>query len=56
MQAFKEVGLKIPLVVRLEGTNVKLGKQLFKDSGVAIITADNLDDAAEKAVKAIKGK
>jgi succinyl-CoA synthetase beta subunit len=53
VQAFKEVGLKIPLVVRLEGTNVDLGKKVFKDSGVPIIVADNLDDAAQKAVKAI---
>ena len=53
VQAFKEVGLKIPLVVRLEGTNVELGKKVFKDSGVPIIVADNLDDAAIKAVKAI---
>lgn len=56
VQAFKEVGLKIPLVVRLEGTNVELGKKVFKDSGVPIIVADNLDDAAQKAVKAIKAK
>ena len=54
VQAFKEVGLKIPLVVRLEGTNVELGKKIFKDSGVPIITADDLDDAAKKAVKAVK--
>ena len=53
VQAFKEVGLKIPLVVRLEGTNVDLGKKVFKDSGVPIIVADDLDDAAKKAVKAV---
>lgn len=53
VQAFKEVGLKIPLVVRLEGTNVDLGKAIFAKSGVPIIVADNLDDAAKKAVKAI---
>jgi len=56
VQAFKEVGLTIPLVVRLEGTNVELGKKVFKDSGVKIIVANDLDDAAMKAVAAIKGK
>jgi succinyl-CoA synthetase beta subunit len=55
VQAFKEVGLRVPLVVRLEGTNVDLGKKIFKDSGLPIISADNLDDAAIKAVKAVKG-
>ncbi|KAH9249391.1 hypothetical protein BASA81_012922 [Batrachochytrium salamandrivorans] len=53
VQAFKEVGLKIPLVVRLEGTNVEIGKQIFAKSGVPIIVANDLDDAATKAVKAI---
>ena len=56
IQAFNEVGLKVPLVVRLEGTNVELGKSMFKESGVPVITADDLDDAAKKAVKAIGGK
>ena len=56
VQAFKEVNLKVPLVVRLEGTNVELGKQIFKESGVPVITADSLDDAAKKAVKAVTGK
>jgi len=54
INAAKEVGVKIPLIVRLEGTNVELGKKLIKDSGLTIITADNLDDAAKKAVAAIK--
>jgi len=54
VQATKELGLKIPLVVRLEGTNVELGKKIFKESGVAIIVADDLDDAAKKAVAAVK--
>lgn len=53
VQAFKEVGLKIPLVVRLEGTNVELGKDIFKKSGLPIIAADDLDDASLKAVKSI---
>src|SRR5213079_2566580 len=50
--AAKAVGLTVPLVVRLEGTNVEKGKQLLKESGIALITADDLGDAAEKAVKA----
>ena len=53
IQAFKEVNLRIPLVVRLEGTNVDLGKKMFKESGVPIIVADDLDDAAKKAVAAV---
>jgi succinyl-CoA synthetase beta subunit len=44
------------VVVRLEGTNVKKGKQLLKDSGVELIAADDLADAAQKAVKAAKAK
>src|SRR5213595_184716 len=50
--AAKAVGLSVPLVVRLEGTNVEKGKQLLKESGLALITSDDLGDAAEKAVKA----
>src|SRR5204863_2323144 len=50
--AAKAVGLSVPLVVRLEGTNVEKGKQLLKESGIALITADDLGDAAQKAVKA----
>src|SRR4051812_3744544 len=50
--AAKAVGLSVPLVVRLEGTNVEKGKQLLKESGLTLITADDLADAAEKAVKA----
>mgnify|MGYP001241824800 CR=1 FL=1 len=52
--AVKEVGLKVPLVVRLEGTNVELGKQILRDSGLNVIPADNLDDAARKVVAAVK--
>ncbi|HEV2081736.1 MAG TPA: ADP-forming succinate--CoA ligase subunit beta [Brevundimonas sp.] len=52
--AVKEVGLKVPLVVRLEGTNVELGKQILRDSGLNVIPADDLADAAEKIVKAVK--
>ena len=52
--AVKEVGLKVPLVVRLEGTNVEQGKKIIKDSGLNVIPADDLDDAAQKIVKAVK--
>ena len=50
IQAAKEVGLKMPLVVRLEGTNVELGKKLLRESGLNIVAAADLDDAAIKAV------
>ena len=53
--AVKEVGLKVPLVVRLEGTNVELGKEIINKSGLNVIAADNLSDAAQKIVKAVKG-
>ena len=56
INAAKTVKLTVPVVVRLEGTNVEKGKQLLKESGVALITADDLADAAQKAVKAAKGK
>ncbi|MFW2341609.1 ADP-forming succinate--CoA ligase subunit beta [Brevundimonas sp.] len=51
--AVKEVGLKVPLVVRLEGTNVDEGKKILNESGLAITAADDLDDAAQKIVKAV---
>jgi succinyl-CoA synthetase beta subunit len=53
--AVKEVGLKVPLVVRLEGTNVELGKKILNESGLNVIAADDLSDAAQKIVKAVKG-
>lgn len=53
--AVKEVGLQVPLVVRLEGTNVELGKEIINTSGLDVIAADNLSDGAEKIVKAVKG-
>lgn len=53
--AVKEIGLKVPLVVRLEGTNVELGKKILKESGLNVIPANDLDDAAQKIVAAIKG-
>ncbi|MEO0398211.1 MAG: ADP-forming succinate--CoA ligase subunit beta [Pseudomonadota bacterium] len=51
--AVKEVGLQVPLVVRLEGTNVEAGKKILSESGLAITPADDLEDAAEKVVKAV---
>ena len=52
--AVKEVGLKVPLVVRLEGTNVDLGKKIIRESGLNVIPADDLNDAAQKIVRAVK--
>ena len=54
VQATKEVGLKVPLVVRLEGTNVEEGKKIIEQSGLNVITANNLNDAAAKIVAQIK--
>ncbi|WP_339643713.1 ADP-forming succinate--CoA ligase subunit beta [Jannaschia helgolandensis] len=53
--AVKEVGLKVPLVVRLEGTNVKEGKAIINESGLDVVAADDLKDGAQKIVKAVKG-
>jgi len=53
--AVKEVGLRVPLVVRLEGTNVALGKEIIAKSNLNVTSADDLDDAAQKIVKAVKG-
>ena len=52
--AAKEIGLSVPLVVRLEGTNVDLGKKILAESGLDIVSADDLGDAAEKVVQAVK--
>ncbi len=52
--AVKEMGLKVPLVVRLEGTNVDLGKSIIRESGLNVIAADDLDDAAQKIVGAVR--
>ncbi|OAI23983.1 succinate--CoA ligase subunit beta [Methylosinus sp. R-45379] len=54
--AVKEVGLAVPLVVRLEGTNVDLGKEIISSSGLDVIPADDLDDAAQKIVAAVRGR
>ena len=54
VEAAKEIDLSIPLVVRLAGTNVKLGKQILKQSKLKIISASNLSDAAKKIIEATK--
>ena len=53
--AVKEVGMQIPVIVRLEGTNVELGKQMLRESGLNIISAENLTDAAKQAVASVGG-
>jgi succinyl-CoA synthetase beta subunit len=54
VDAVKTAGLQVPLVVRLEGTNVELGKKIIESSGLNVIAADDLDDAAQKSVLALK--
>jgi hypothetical protein len=56
VQAAREVKLSVPLVVRMKGTNEDLGKKILKDSGLPIISADNMADAAQKVVAALKKK
>lgn len=56
IQAVKEVGVDVPIIVRLEGTNVEQGKTILAESNLTITAADNLDDAADKVVAAIKGE
>jgi len=55
IEAAKQLGVNVPLVVRLEGTNVDLGKKMLAESGLNIVSADGMGDAAEKIVKAVKG-
>ena len=55
LQAAEDVGIKVPLVVRLQGTNVEKGRKLLDESGLNIITADGMTEAAEKVVAAAKG-
>jgi len=50
ISAVKETSLEVPLVVRLEGTNVEIGRQMLKDSGLSLVAAEGLADAAQKAV------
>jgi succinyl-CoA synthetase beta subunit len=54
--AARELSLKVPLVVRLEGTNVELGKEILAKSGLPIVSGTDLSDAAQKIVKAVRGK
>jgi succinyl-CoA synthetase beta subunit len=54
--AVKEVGVEVPVVVRLEGTNAELGREVLGNSGLDIIAAESLTDAAEKVVAAAEGK
>jgi succinyl-CoA synthetase beta subunit len=56
VEAVKEMGLKVPLVVRLEGTYVEQGKEIIRNSGLNVIPADDLSDGAEKIVKAVRGQ
>jgi len=54
VSAARKVGLRVPLVVRLEGTNVELGNKILKESGINVITANNLDEAAKLACKTLQ--
>ena len=56
VSASRDVGLPVPVVVRLEGTNVDLGKEILSNSGLPLITADGMWDAAQKVVAAAQGK
>ena len=55
VEAAKQVSLNVPLVVRLEGTNVARGKEILAESGLNIVSADGMADAAQKIVQAVKG-
>jgi succinyl-CoA synthetase beta subunit len=55
VQAARDVSLEVPLVVRLEGTRVEEGKAILSESGLNLIAANGLDDAAQKIVKAVRG-
>ena len=55
VQAAKNIGIKLPVVLRLEGTNVEQGREILKNSGFNFIVAENMKDAAEKVVAAAKG-
>jgi succinyl-CoA synthetase beta subunit len=54
VSAARELGLKVPLVVRLEGTNVERGKEILNQSGLNILSADSMADGAQKIIKAVK--
>ena len=53
--AAKEVNINVPLIVRLAGTNVKLGKKMLNESGLELIAADDMDDGARKVIAAVRG-
>ncbi len=55
IEGAKQLGVTVPLVVRLEGTNVEKGKKMLAESGLNIVSADGMADAAEKIVKAVNG-
>ena len=56
VEAAKQVGLTVPLVVRLEGTNVEIGKEILRNSGIEIVVADSMADGAEKIVSLVKDR
>jgi succinyl-CoA synthetase beta subunit len=56
VEAARELGVSVPLVVRMQGTNVEIGKRILADSGLAIIPAETMAEAAEKIVGAVQGK
>ena len=56
VEAVKATGLSLPLVVRLEGNNVELGKKLLRDSGLPILSAGSMADAAQQVVQSVKGE
>ena len=56
IEAANEIDMNVPLIVRLAGTNVELGKKMLSESGLDLIPADDMDDGAKKAIKAIGGK
>lgn len=55
VNAAKEVGIKVPVVIRMEGTNVEIGRKILSDSGLQLVNAISMKDAAEKVAKAVKG-
>ena len=55
VEASKALGMEVPLIVRLAGTNVELGKSILAESGLTILNADSMADGAQKAVAAVKG-
>ena len=56
IEAAKEIDMEVPLIVRLAGTNVELGKKMLSESGLDLIAADDMDDGARKSIMAIGGR